>query len=183
MTYKSESNVSGDHIDNPNNMRAAIRKNTQIRRQLSNVRTSLNHENDEVQQNLSKGSIRLVAKLNQLKLKATLARTSETSASHQATTHSKKLTSQRSKEQLENRSKGNRNRLYRQSTMTTIASEEELAAEKISDSNLSVRGPACRGSPPDLAKYTLPSWKRAELISKKQDEEAKNRKIYGKKRG
>ena len=189
MAYKTESRKTVPLDPTPYNMRAAIRKNTQIRRQLSKVRMSLSTEEREAQQSITKGNFRLVAKLNQLKIKAKKSvedrGRSDTLHEDEDQIHDlPKGQGSKPMEKLDSRSKLHRNKLYRQ---PTIAAFVAPAAEQKGSSGDSVSlEPATDRSDlqptPDLTKYQIPSWQRAEMIAKQNQEAQKKQKIYGKKR-
>ena len=161
-------------------MRAAIRKNTQIRRQLSKVRVSLSTEEKEAHQAITRGNFRLVAKLNQLKIKAkkTVESKHDETDSHDQIEElpkghlSRKFVSQVSMEKLDNRSKTHRNKLYRQPTLSSLVPPLVVTSGELERPD----------EQPDLTKYQIPSWQRAEKIAKQNQEAMMKQKIYGKKR-
>lgn len=181
MAYKTELRKAATLDPTPYNMRAAIRKNTQIRRQLSKVRMSLSTEEREAHQSITKGNFRLVAKLNQLKIKAKKS----VEAKHETDDdqveelaggqHSRSYQRQESSERLDSRSKSHRNKLYRQPTIASFPEHRE-------GSDLTTPDRTDLQPTPDLTKYQIPSWQRAEMISKQNQEAMKKQKIYGKKR-
>lgn len=179
MAYKTELRKAATLDPTPYNMRAAIRKNTQIRRQLSKVRMSLSTEEREAHQSITKGNFRLVAKLNQLKIKAKKSVESRNETDEEqleeVAEHSQSYQRQESMEKLDNRSKSHRNKLYRQPTIATFPEHGE-------GTDLTAPDRTDLQPTPDLTKYQIPSWQRAEMISKQNQEAMKKQRIYGKKR-
>ena len=152
--------ASLDH--RPVALRAAIKRNTQMNRQLSRVRNSLRNEERESQQLLKRGNHQLVAKLNALRIIKEIK-----------SPQPPKLAAESRKDSLDKintRSNSQRKKLYRQPTQTMIPEIKSDAKEA--------------ATPPSVSdqtdKYQMPSWKRAEMMMKQQKEDERNTKIYGK---
>eukprot|EP00116_Pleurobrachia_bachei_P011694 sb/3471956/ len=154
--------ASLDH--RPVALRAAIKRNTQMNRQLSKVRNSLRNEERESQQLLKRGNHQLVAKLNALRIIKEIK-----------SPQPPKLDSRKeSLDKINTRSNSQRKKLYRQPTQQMIPEVQPDIKEAQS---------ATPPSTDQTDKYQMPSWKRAELMMKQQKEDERNTKIYGKRGG
>lgn len=177
MAHKTETRKNASLDPTPVNMRAAIRKNTQMRRQLSKVRMSLSTEEREAQQSINKGNFRLVARLNQLKNQAR-KKVAEDHHGEEEESQEKQL----SQDRLDSRSKNHRNKLYRQPTLLNSLSASDPGSTSADSIHLEPDTRTDLQPSPDLAKYHIPSWQRAEMIAKQNQQEQMKQKIYGRKR-
>ena len=142
-------------------LRAAMKRNTQMNRQLSRVRNSLRNEERESQQLLNRGNHQLIAKLNALRIikeiKSPLPPVQKVPDA---------VARKESLDKINIRSNSQRRKLYRQPTQSVIETSETKLQEEGSEQQ-------------QQEKYQIPSWKRAEMMMKQQREEEKNSKIYG----
>ena len=154
----------------PQALRAAIKRNTQMNRQLSKVRNSLRNEERESQQLLKRGNHQLVAKLNALRI---IKEIKSPQPPTRLLTDSKKA---ESLDKINTRSNSQRKKLYRQPTQQMIPDIQTQPEEEAKSAT-----PTSNTDQND--KYQMPSWKRAELMMKQKKEDERNTKIYGKRGG
>ena len=178
MSYKSEDTVAPKTFDpTPAALRSAVRRNSQMNRQLSRVRKSLTVEEKEAQQIISKGECKLVAKLKQFKIRSQSAERSMKSIKEIKEVNVPGETENGSTtEVLDSRSKIQRKKFYRDCSRATLVIPDAEPESENKPSEI-VLQPS-----PEVSKYYMPSWQRADLIKKQKEEEDKNSKIYGKKR-
>ena len=183
----------------PQAMRSAMRRNSQMKRQLSHVRKNLAHQEKEAHQTIMQGNVRLVAKLTALKVKSerkasergddpddTRSTSNKSDPILPPLPSHKSLAKMNSTERLQSRSKLQRVNSYREPTrslLLPITTDNEVdSTEKLPDLMDLILAPAEESPAATPGKYAMPSWQRAELLTKKKQEEEKNKKIYGKSR-
>ena len=185
MTSEMESKVVCKTFDpTPVALRSAVRRNSQMSRQLSKVRNSLTTEERETQQIINKENLKLAAKLKQLKTRSHSAERSVKNPNQNNNDDDhihRKSDKESPAKTLENRSKMQRKMFYRQESISTLVVQIESEEPTLLESVETVAGKVQQPSP-ELTKYQIPSYQRAELIKKQKEEEDKNNKIYGKKR-
>ena len=151
------------------------------------MRMSLTTEEKEANQSITRGNFRLVAKLNQLKIKAKKSAAVKNDDMRGEVEESQEgYLGRKTVMKLDNRSKLHRNKLYRQPTMASfdrsVLQEATSSREGASVEGLVDGGELQHSGTPDLTKYQIPSWQRAEIIAKQHQEKLLKQKIYGKKR-
>ena len=190
MSY-TKSEVLGQEA---RSVRGAVRRNVAMCRQLSRVRKTLAVEQRQATLSLTRGSVTLIAKLQALRAK-TNSRYSIYSTDSEAHDRSGSSVSQRnavpsrsgaytskchqslpparqSSQELDERSKSHRNKLYRQESHIVLPPLLGCQGVGSDKSDASTRT--------DEDKYNTPSWKRADIINKKKQEEIRRKRIYGK---